>query len=136
MIGGRTFRALSFLAAAALLVVGGGAGKVDVAKLPAAVDRHVDFERDVRPIFAKRCYSCHGPEKQKSDYRLDVRASALNGGSIGGGIVPGDGSKSLMIAYVAGAHEEVRMPPKGEMLSAEQVGILRAWIDQGAKWPE
>jgi hypothetical protein len=39
-----------------------------------------------------------------------------------------------MVQYVAGAHEEIRMPPKGEMLSAEQVGILRAWIDQGAKW--
>src|SRR5687767_14333814 len=73
--------------------------------------RAVDFERDVRPIFAKACVSCHGGEKQKSDYRLDDRRSALTGGSIGGGIVPGDSKKSLLIAYVSGEHDDIRMPP-------------------------
>src|SRR3954467_3751506 len=91
----------------------------------------VDFARDVRPIFEQRCYSCHGPEKQKSDYRLDRRESALKGGSIGGGIVAGDAAKSLLLQYVAGTHDDVRMPPKGEMLSATQVDLLRAWVEQG-----
>jgi cytochrome c553 len=119
-----------------MVAVALGAGKVEVAKLPPAATRAVNFERDVRPIFSAACVSCHGAEKQKSDYRLDERASALRGGSIGGAIVPGDSAGSLLIAYVAGAHDEVRMPPKGAMLSGEQVGVLRAWIDQGAKWPE
>ena len=90
----------------------------------------------MRPIFAARCYGCHGPEKQKSDYRLDERERALRGGSIGGGIVAGDGLHSALIQYVSGAHEEIRMPPKGEALTAEQVRVLRAWIDQGAVWPD
>ena len=66
-----------------------------------------DFERDVKPIFSKNCYPCHGPEKQKSDYRLDVKMSALKGGAIGGAIVPGDGVHSPMVHYVAGADEEI-----------------------------
>src|SRR5436190_2753479 len=104
----------------------------DVSKPPPAANHKVDFARDVQPIFAKHCVSCHGPEKQKSDYRLDVRAFALKAGSIGGAIVPGDAGKSLLLQYVAGTHADIRMPPKGKMLSDEQVGVLRAWIDQGA----
>src|SRR4051812_34197072 len=60
---------------------------VDVSKLPPAAGRPIDFARDVKPIFAKNCYACHGPEKQKSDYRLDVKMTALKGGSIGGAIL-------------------------------------------------
>src|SRR5437588_1170660 len=96
----------------------------------------VDFARDVQPIFARSCYSCHGPEKQKSDYRLDSRQVALRGGSIGGAIVPGRGADSKLIQYVAGLDEETLMPPKGEPLTAAEIAVLRAWIDQGAKWPD
>jgi mono/diheme cytochrome c family protein len=98
----------------------------------------VDFVTDVQPIFAKSCYSCHGPEKHKSDYRLDARQIALRGGSIGGAIVPGDSAHSKLLEYVTGtaADEEMLMPPKGERLTAEQIDTLRAWIDQGAKWPD
>jgi hypothetical protein len=109
---------------------------IDFSKIPPPADRKVDFAKDVRPIFATRCYGCHGPEKQKSDYRLDDRERALHGGSIGGAIVAGDGLHSPLIQYVAGAHDEVHMPPKGEPLTLEQVRILRAWIDQGAVWPD
>jgi hypothetical protein len=122
-------------ALAALVSVSLGAPKKEAAGMPPAANRVVDFERDVRPIFARACYNCHGPKKQKSDYRLDDRTSALRGGSIGGGIVPGDGARSPLVQYVAGTHDEIRMPPKGEGLSAEEVGVIRAWIDQGAKWP-
>src|SRR6266700_7070478 len=129
----------SMLAAAALLACFIGAAKkaeVDLSKIPPAAERKVDFATDVRPIFAGRCYNCHGPEKQKSDYRLDERERALRGGSIGAAIVAGDGVHSAMIQYVSGAHEEIRMPPKGEALTVEQVRVLRAWIDQGAVWPD
>src|SRR5258706_6031310 len=131
-----TLTALLSLALFATSFVRGASKKsvVDVTKLPPASTRPIDFARDVKPIFAKNCYACHGPEKQKSDYRLDVKMSALKGGAIGGAIVPGDGAHSPMVHYVAGADEEIQMPPKGDALSAEQVGILRAWIDQGAKW--
>src|SRR5688572_24707028 len=73
--------------------------------LPLASARKVDFERDVAPIFAANCVSCHGPEKQKSSYRLDDRAVALKGGELGKAIVPGNGAGSPLIQYVAGAHD-------------------------------
>ncbi|MEX2215534.1 MAG: PSD1 and planctomycete cytochrome C domain-containing protein, partial [Phycisphaeraceae bacterium] len=109
---------------------------IDLTKLPAPEKRKIDFIKDVQPIFAAHCISCHGGDKQKSDYRLDRKASAFKGGSIGGAIVPGNSATSLLIHYVAGLDEDVIMPPKGKRLSAEQISILRGWIDQGADWPD
>ena len=53
------------------------------AQLPAAASRQVDYDRDVRPILAQNCYSCHGPEAQQSGLRLDLRQNALRGGDYG-----------------------------------------------------
>lgn len=109
---------------------------VDISKLPPATNRTIDFVHDIRPLFERHCYSCHGAEKQKSGYRLDVRASAMKGGDVGERpILPGDSAHSPLIQYVAGVHPDITMPPKGEALTADQVGVLRAWIDQGARWP-
>ncbi len=110
--------------------------EVDLSKLPPAAGRKVDFAADVKPIFAKHYISCHGPEKQKSDYRLDVKQSALNGGAIGGGIKPGKSDQSKLIHFVAGLDEEILMPPKGKKLTSDEISILRAWVDQGAAWPQ
>jgi cytochrome c553 len=105
------------------------------ADLPPPVDRRVEFERDVRPLFVKHCQSCHGPEKQKAGLRLDRKADAMKGGDDGVVIVLGKSAESTLIKLVAGLDRDRVMPPKGERLSAEQIGILRAWIDQGADWP-
>jgi len=99
-------------------------------------ERPVDFVRDVQPIFAAHCVGCHGPEKQRNDYRLDNHRIALTGGSFGGGIVPGDSTSSKLIAYVSGADPEIRMPAEGDPLTESQVNILRRWIDEGAEWPD
>jgi cytochrome c553 len=96
----------------------------------------VDFARDIRPIFTRSCVSCHGPEKQKSGYRLDRKASGLGEASIGRPILVGHGADSPLIRYVSGADPDLRMPPKGPRLSDADVKLLRAWIDQGAIWPE
>ena len=105
-------------------------------KLPPAANKDVDFVRDVRPIFQRACFRCHGPDKQKSEFRLDVRQSALTGGeSYAPNIVPGKSADSPLVKMVAGIGD-VTMPPEGNRLSAEEVGLLRAWIDQGAKWPD
>ena len=48
--------------------------------LPPAAARKIDFVRDIRPIFQRSCYRCHGPEKQKNGYRLDVRNIAMTEG--------------------------------------------------------
>ena len=102
---------------------------------PARAVRAVDFERDIRPIFATACYECHGPKKQRSDFRLDQKTAALKGGDNGIAIVPGKSGDSALIRRVT-ASDESRMPPKGPPLTAGQIALLRTWIDQGAKWPE
>ncbi len=105
--------------------------------LPPAADRRVDFITDIQPILEGKCVKCHGPEKQKSGYRLDAKSAALTrGDNHAPNIRPGNPTESPLLAFVAGLDEEMRMPPKGEMLSREQVGLLRAWIEQGAVWPD
>jgi hypothetical protein len=96
----------------------------------------VDYVSEVRPILAKSCYSCHGPDKQRGGLRLDVKAAALKGGDSGAVIAPGRGADSVLVRYVAGLDADKVMPPKGERLTANQVAILRTWIDQGAKRPD
>ncbi len=110
--------------------------KDNATKLPPAANREVDFVRDVRPIFQRACFRCHGPDKQKSEYRLDVRQTALTGGeSYAPNIVPGKSADSPLVKMVAGVGD-VTMPLEGDRISAEEIGLLRAWIDQGAKWPD
>ena len=107
-----------------------------VRELPPPVDRAVDFVKDVQPILTARCLICHGPEKQKSSYRVDVKANAIEGGDFGRAIIPGKSADSSLIRYVAGLEEGLLMPAEGEPLSAEQIVILRAWIDQGPACPD
>ncbi|HVJ81277.1 MAG TPA: DUF1549 domain-containing protein, partial [Planctomycetia bacterium] len=102
---------------------------------PAAAAEPVDFVRDVQPIFANHCYSCHGPKRQESAFRLDLRADALKGGDGGAAISPGKAAESPLLQHVAGK-DGYFMPPKGERLTGKQVGILRRWIDDGAVWPD
>src|SRR5262245_52776843 len=61
----------------------------DKKELPPAVDKKVDFAKDIEPILAANCIKCHGPEKQKSGFRLDSREAAIKGGDGGAALVPG-----------------------------------------------
>lgn len=120
-------------------VLVGAAEPIDVSKLPPPSSQAVDFVRDVQPLFQKTCYSCHGPEKQESGLRLDKKQRAFNGGDNGKALIAGNSAGSRLVQLVAGLDEDVgRMPPEGEgtPLTSEQIGILRAWIDQGAHWPD
>jgi mono/diheme cytochrome c family protein len=97
----------------------------------------VDFVREVQPIFEKHCHQCHGVEKQKSGYRLDVREIALTGGeSHAPNIVPGEPAKSPLLRFVSGEEAEMRMPPKGELLTPQERRVLESWVAAGAVWPE
>ena len=110
---------------------------VSAAELPSAAARRVDFVKDIAPIFDAKCVKCHGAEKQKGEYRLDVKSIALTGGeSHAPNIAPGKSAESPLVRFVAGLDEDLKMPPKGEPLSAEQIGLLRKWIDDGAEWPD
>lgn len=96
----------------------------------------VDFAKDVKPIFAEKCYSCHSGSRPRSELRLDARKTALQGGAGGVVIVPGDSAKSRLMDRVLGLHGERRMPLGGSPLNEKELDILRSWIDQGAKWPD
>ncbi len=98
----------------------------------------------VKPLL-KRCLQCHGPSDQKSDYRMETRQAAIKGGEIAEftevpAITPGNSQLSLMIRFVMAEEEDpyneiYPMPPEGERLTAQQIELLRRWIDQGLKWP-
>ncbi|HSQ56246.1 MAG TPA: DUF1549 domain-containing protein, partial [Gemmata sp.] len=93
----------------------------------------VDFARDVKPIFAKHCAKCHGPDKQRGGLRLDRRTDALRGSDHGAVIVPGKPGESRLLKILSDDNPEVRMPPKGDPLSVSEIATIQMWIEQGAK---
>jgi hypothetical protein len=97
----------------------------------------VEFNRDIRPILSDKCYTCHGPDSAKrlSKLRFDTEEGAKQ--DLGKGrfaIVPGDSAQSTLIARVTSKSPATRMPLGGEQLSNREIELLRAWVDQGAKW--
>ncbi|MCH8923635.1 MAG: DUF1549 domain-containing protein, partial [Planctomycetes bacterium] len=100
-----------------------------------ADDDVVDYARDVKPLLKNKCYACHGRVKQEAGLRLDAGRLVLAGGDDGKVVVPGKGTASKLIARVSSPDADERMPPEGAALSADQVALLRSWIDQGAKVP-
>src|SRR5256885_6758954 len=103
-------------------------------KLPPPAKLAVDYTQHVKPILATKCFGCHGQKQQQSGLRLDLRQNALRGGDYGAVIVPGNSAESKMIIRLAGSDAGLQMPPTGA-LPPEDIGILRAWIDQGAEMP-
>ena len=105
-------------------------------KLPAVSQQTIDFARDVEPILVRSCVSCHGPVKQRGGLRLDDGGLTSKGGNSGPAYKMGDSGNSRLIHLVAGLDPELKMPPKEKTpLTSDEVALLRAWIDQGAKWP-
>jgi len=102
-------------------------------QMPPAATMKVDYLKDVRPILAQNCYSCHGPEVQQSGLRLDLRQNALRGGDYGPVIITGNSAASKLIRRVVDGDGGLQMPPTGA-IPDEQIGILRAWIDQGVEF--
>jgi hypothetical protein len=94
----------------------------------------IDFHNDVRPIFATRCFSCHGPNKQRGGLRLDQSTRIEQGGASGRIIERDKSGDSPLVKHLIG-DELDRMPPEGEPLEAAQIETIRRWIDQGASLP-
>lgn len=117
--------------------------KIDTDKLPPPAMGKMDFFKDIQPIFERSCLRCHNSNKRglggafKIGLRLDVNREATLE-EFPDVIVPGKSAKSRLIHAVAGIDITILMPPKfpKARLSVEEVGKLRAWIDQGAVWPE
>jgi ankyrin repeat protein len=93
----------------------------------------VDFRRDVQPIFRTNCYGCHGPTRQMNNFRLDRRRDAMRGGTLSV-IGPGNSAGSKLYLRLIGKGFR-QMPPTGA-LPSQQIDIIKAWIEQGAEWPD
>src|SRR5258708_2692028 len=119
---------LTWVAGATLTVVAGPS-----TTMPEPAKFKISFEKDVQPILAAKCYSCHSREVQQSGLRLDARQNALRCGDYGPVILPGNSADSKLIKRVVNCDGALRMPPTGA-LSDEEIGILRAWIDQGVEF--
>ncbi len=134
----KQFLVFSFHFSVTFVAALAGAAEIDVGKLPPAARAPVSFAEDIQPILESSCLRCHGGVKPKGGLRLDTRDAALRGGASGPAILPGRSAESRLIHAVARLDAETQMPPagKGEPLTAEQVGKLRAWIEQGVKWDE
>ncbi len=91
------------------------------------------FRQQVAPIFEQRCVSCHSGAKPKGGLSLTNAKSALAGGENGAAIVPGAPIESMLLDYISG--NKPAMPKSGPPLKADEVAIVRHWIESGAAWP-
>jgi hypothetical protein len=114
--------------------------KVDVSKIPPAADKKgVTYTGDIKPIFDKSCVKCHGVEKPKGKLQLNSLEATLKGGEDGKVVEPGNSANSVLIHNIAhvGDPDDYMPPPHNKAgigpLTPEQIGLIRAWIDQGAK---
>jgi hypothetical protein len=116
-----------------------GPPRAAVPLVPAA-DRAIDFEQDIKPLFARSCLGCHGDDNPQSNFSLTSREALLRGGdSEQPAIVQAASQDSPLVLFAANVVPGMEMPPlkargKHPALSDEEISILRAWIDQGAKW--
>lgn len=93
------------------------------------------FETRIRPLLAERCFSCHGPQKQKSNLRLDVATGVRKGGDSGTPLIATDHpEQSLLLRSVRHEGDAPKMPPKGKLKDTEIADLAR-WVKQGAPYP-
>jgi hypothetical protein len=104
------------------------------ARLPPALARTIDFRREVYPLLAKRCFACHQGEETASGSRLDNYDHLIGAAGQRPLVVPGKSGASTLVHLIAGLVEGKEMPQEGPPLTNEEIGLLRAWIDQGAAW--
>jgi uncharacterized membrane protein len=128
------------IVAVALIAAANLSVHADASKLPpAATKTGVTFAKDIKPIFEASCTKCHGEEKPKAGLKLTSLEATLKGSREHKVVEPGDATKSSLLLSVAQIGEEdTWMPPKDNKakiapLTKEQVALIRAWVEQGAK---
>ena len=107
---------------------------------PASTQTGVTYAKDMKPIFEVSCVKCHQGDKPKKGIKMDTLEGVLKGNKHGPIVIPGNSAKSMLVESVAylGSDSESWMPPLHnkagiKQLTPEQIGLIRAWIDQGAK---
>jgi hypothetical protein len=113
---------------------------VDISKLPpAAAKTGVTYDKDIKPLVEQSCLKCHSGERPKSKYSMESLENVIKGGSSKeAAVVAGKSDKSPFVWYIASLVEEMEMPPLDKRddypaLTKEQIALVRAWVDQGAK---
>jgi len=94
----------------------------------------VSYDRDIKPLLVARCYACHGNGTRLGGFAVDSREGVLTGGQVHPGVVPGSSAKSYLVKLVQGEVPGEVMPARGPRLTPAEVGLLRAWIDQGVSF--
>lgn len=105
-----------------------------LAALPAPATHTVSFREEIKPLLETACVKCHGKGKSKGGFNLDRRDAFLKGGDSGPAALAGKSAESYLVELISGLNRENVMPEKGTKLTAKQVGLVRAWIDQGMPW--
>src|SRR5262245_11456742 len=130
---------LSVLLAFCIFLSQGMCGGVVSAVQGGDAASHIDFNRDIRPILADKCWICHGPDAAAKKIKLRLDSEEAANADLGGGaraIVPGDVERSQLARRISASDEAMRMPPvySGRSLSPAEIDLLIEWIKQGAKW--
>jgi len=140
LFGSRSFRAVLLLFATTFFFADASFAE-DAAVKPNDKTAEIDFARDIRPILSNACFRCHGPDeaKREAELRLDTKEGALGASDAEHAvIVPGDSGSSELIHRLISEDADERMPPADaeRQLSAEEIDLLKRWVDQGAPWVE
>ncbi|MFN0085063.1 MAG: DUF1553 domain-containing protein [Blastocatellia bacterium] len=119
-----------------LLLLGGAA--YSIAGRPAA-QRRIEFNREIRPILADKCWVCHGPDAPAKKIRLRLDSEAAAAADLGEGrraIVAGDPARSELVRRITAEDEAMRMPPSysAHKLTPQEIETLIEWVRQGANW--
>ena len=96
----------------------------------------VDFSHQIVPILREYCAECHAGDKKKGGFSFNDRKSLLEGGEDGAVVVSGKSAESAMIKAILSADPDEQMPPKGKRVPAEQIAMLKQWVDEGLPWEE
>lgn len=111
----------------------------DASKLPAAAKKAgLTYDKDIKPLVEKSCLKCHSGDKPKGKYSVEDLAAVLKGGKEGASIVKGNSARSAFVHQAADLVKDMEMPPtdkrdKYPAWTRDEIGLVRAWIDQGAK---
>lgn len=122
-----------------VLATGGQANPKKTASPKSEKRKKIEFNRDVRPILAEHCFTCHGADKEANKRTGNMRLDSFEGATADRGgyraIVPGDPEKSILLSRVTADIPEMRMPPvdsDAKPLTTEEKAILKQWIAEGA----
>lgn len=100
-------------------------------------DNKVDFTAQIKPLLEERCVTCHNSNALFGNLNLENRTYAFRNRPEGAAIVPQNAAQSrLYLVLTLPEGERKAMPPTGHRIPAEQVSLIKRWIDQGANWPQ